>query len=594
MRDALSPLPSRALLLAVATFTLSLLAVHLRPPGCYLAIWWPAAAVAVGGLLLARPGRERAVLAVAVLAATAVASAAGGRPATLSLAFGAANAAEAWVVSWWFTRRTGGVARLRTLDDAGRFLVAVLLGAVLAGVLAGAAAGAHGLSALQGFRVFAPAHAAAVLLGVPLVLLGRGPRPLPRRTREGVAQWAALAVVAGSVFAPGQRLPLTFLLLPVLVWGATRFSARTSALQVLLLAAGVSVATLHGWGPFAAAAATPEQSVWIVQLFLVTLGLVLLPLSMVVQQRLEDLTTLRLREELFRLTFEEALVGMLVLRYVSGDATLRVVRANDVASRILGRAGSDLSGTALCDLLHHDEHTLVRRAVSDLVEHDLGAWHGEVRTHDEGEQRWMEIALTRLPGGSSGVVLSAQLVDVTERHQAQRQLQRLALTDALTGLANRVQLEQRAATLAHRDPSAVHALLFCDLDGFKAVNDAAGHAVGDAVLVEVARRLRRAARAQDMVARVGGDEFVLLCPEISTPDDAGAIARHVADEFAADVVVDGAAYRLGISVGIALTEAGGSFDAALRSADRAMYEAKAEQRRRLRSLDQDELVFSVN
>lgn len=594
MHAVLSSLVTRAGLLGLAVFALSLLAVHLRPEGSPVAVWWPASAVAIGMLVLTPGRRERAVLTVVVLLASAVANAAAGRPATLALAFGAANAAEAAVATWLFTRATGGVSRFRSLDDAVRLLVAGVAGALTAGLLAAFAALAHGGSLVGTFAAVAPAHAAAVLLAVPVMLLGRRPGDVPARRLEAAVQWTALVLVGGYVFSPDQRLPLSFLVLPPLVWGAVRLPVRTCAVQGLLLGVGASVATLQGWGPLAEATDGPAAAVSLVQLFLVAHGLVLLPLSMAVQQRRLDVRLLRQREELFRLTFEEALVGMLMLQSSPEEGTLRIVQANDVAARLLRCERRQLAGRPLGELLDDGEREVLCRAADDLVTHDLGAWHGELSLTVQGQKRWLEAALYRLPSLGSAAVLAAQLVDVTERRLAERHLAHLALTDPLTGLANRVQLEQRAATLAHRDPAAVHALLFCDLDGFKAVNDTAGHAVGDAVLVEVARRLRRAARAQDVVARVGGDEFVLLCPEVSTPDDAGAIARHVADELAADVVVDGAAYRLGISVGIALIEAGGSFDAALRSADGAMYEAKAEQRRRLRSLDQDELVFSVN
>ncbi|MBK9179837.1 MAG: diguanylate cyclase [Acidimicrobiales bacterium] len=163
-----------------------------------------------------------------------------------------------------------------------------------------------------------------------------------------------------------------------------------------------------------------------------------------------------------------------------------------------------------------------------------------------------------------------------QRLHAERQLQQQALHDQLTGLPNRAALgsAMRPALARLARHRGVVAVLFADLNGFKAVNDEHGHDVGDRVLVEVARRVQGAVRPADTVCRLGGDEFVVLCQDLSSPAEAHAVAQRIRDEVAGLRQVDGFELRLGASVGVAWTDAPTDPDDLLREADRSMYEAK--------------------
>jgi diguanylate cyclase (GGDEF)-like protein/PAS domain S-box-containing protein len=169
---------------------------------------------------------------------------------------------------------------------------------------------------------------------------------------------------------------------------------------------------------------------------------------------------------------------------------------------------------------------------------------------------------------------------VAEQKEAEARIQRLAHYDALTGLPNRVLLEERARqalAAAHRQQHPV-ALMFVDLDHFKAVNDSLGHRVGDAVLVELAQRLTRAVRAQDTVCRLGGDEFVLLLPDTDAAG-AAAMASRVLAAAQVPFTIDGRELTVTPSAGIALAPRDGlDLEALSRAADTAMYRAKAEGR----------------
>jgi diguanylate cyclase (GGDEF)-like protein len=162
------------------------------------------------------------------------------------------------------------------------------------------------------------------------------------------------------------------------------------------------------------------------------------------------------------------------------------------------------------------------------------------------------------------------------RQRAEERLARLAHHDPLTGLANRTQLTVALRlALARRDRRpGTPSLLFCDLDGFKAINDQFGHAAGDRALVTVARAVTSVVRRGDLIARVGGDEFVVLCGEQSGPGDAVEVAERIRSAVEALDASDGVPLWIGVSVGVAAAEPDDDEDTLLLRADRAMYARK--------------------
>lgn len=167
--------------------------------------------------------------------------------------------------------------------------------------------------------------------------------------------------------------------------------------------------------------------------------------------------------------------------------------------------------------------------------------------------------------------------DVTDLHARAVQLAEAAAVDPLTQLPNRSSLESALHQLWSERPGRRDiGVIFADLDGFKAVNDTYGHRTGDAVLIEVAARLSTAIRADDIVSRFGGDEFVILCPGITDPAVLDTVARRArAVVSQTPIEFDGHSHRIGTSVGTALGPAAGSTTAdLLHEADAAMYAAK--------------------
>lgn len=208
-----------------------------------------------------------------------------------------------------------------------------------------------------------------------------------------------------------------------------------------------------------------------------------------------------------------------------------------------------------------------------------GRWEGEIwnrRKTGEIYPEWLSIGAVRNPEGQVVHYLGV-FTDITGRKSSEERLARMAHYDLLTGLPNRLLFRDRltqAMALARRERSRL-AVMFLDLDGFKAWNDAHGHAFGDHVLYRTAQRLSESLRRTDTLARVGGDEFMLLLGGV-TPASAAGMAQAVISSLARPLVVDGRDVRVGASIGIALyPDHNLDGENLIRMADAAMYRAKA-------------------
>ena len=181
-------------------------------------------------------------------------------------------------------------------------------------------------------------------------------------------------------------------------------------------------------------------------------------------------------------------------------------------------------------------------------------------------------------GQGDAALLRRAVRHAIERKRIERELSQLAKFDPLTGLPNRLLFRDRLAQAVQRTDRRDHvvALIFIDLDGFKAVNDRYGHAMGDRLLVAVAERLRRVVRCTDTVARLGGDEFTIILEGLRHPDDAARVAEQALLSLRQAFEIGGVAIELGASLGVAIASHAAEVpDALTHRADAAMYRAKA-------------------
>ena len=283
-------------------------------------------------------------------------------------------------------------------------------------------------------------------------------------------------------------------------------------------------------------------------------------------------------EERFRRSFDQAQVPMAMVGIEKdSDEPGPVIRVNQAMVEFLGIQRRILMSGRLPDCSCSDDpEGLLAQFRLALKTPGLHPAAERSFTGADGVRRWALVTVTAMdtgggPAHTAGpaptaadadpVAVLIQMQDITGRKEMEAKLRHNSLHDALTGLPNRALLTDRTEQdllRAHRSGRPL-AIMFLDLDNFKAINDSFGHAAGDAFLIEVSRRLQSAIRESDSLARVGGDEFVVLCPEVGTEAEAVAVARGLLEHLEADIRLDGEIVAAAASIGIALSTAHSSF-----------------------------------
>ncbi|HEX8961662.1 MAG TPA: EAL domain-containing protein [Rhodocyclaceae bacterium] len=299
-------------------------------------------------------------------------------------------------------------------------------------------------------------------------------------------------------------------------------------------------------------------------------------------QRLTGELEDRVRERTAKLrlaasVFENTSEGVVVT-----DEQARIVSVNMAFTEITGYTAAEAIGQKP-SLLRSEHHgpEFYRTMWADLLE--KGRWQGEIWNRRKSGEAFLEwLTINRIPA-ADGMPCSYVSVfnDITEQRRKDEHIRHLAFHDPLTGLPNRALLTDRlqhAIERALREKSRL-ALLFIDLDRFKGVNDALGHDVGDELLREVAARLKSRLRGMDTVARMGGDEFVVLFEDLAGPEYCAALAAEIIADVSLPLDIHGHEIHIGASVGVAcFPEDGDDALTLMKHADTAMYAAKSEGR----------------
>jgi len=293
-----------------------------------------------------------------------------------------------------------------------------------------------------------------------------------------------------------------------------------------------------------------------------------------VQERTAELSSANERLRLFESAVENAIEGILLLTAEAQS----ILFANAGFARLTGFSAAEALGQRLTFLRIAEEERDVLERMRVHLERE-SAFEGEaVATRKDGSRYVLELHVMPIRDREERLTHWVTILrDVSDRKAQLAALEHQALHDVLTDLPNRVLLLDRLeqAILASARQGTSLALLIMDLDRFKEVNDTFGHHIGDQLLKQVGPRLRNQIRATDTIARLGGDEFAILLPAIANADAAVATGKKLVRALEAPFIVEGNAFEIGASLGIALAPDHGS-DAAtlLRRADVAMYIAK--------------------
>lgn len=275
-------------------------------------------------------------------------------------------------------------------------------------------------------------------------------------------------------------------------------------------------------------------------------------------------------ERRYRLLFERNLAGVVRMKV---DGT--IIECNEAFAGIVG-AGSaaDVTGLSLSEMFEDPEARAVYR---NALERDRFVSNTEAKIRRlDGATAWLLLNLGS-PTDDDSPFVEGTVLDITERKDAEAKIAHQAHHDPLTGLCNRayfIEQLERAMAMARRNDASL-GLLYLDLDEFKPINDSLGHAAGDALLREVARRLLHSVRRTDVVGRMGGDEFIVLLDSLKHEADASLVAEKALEAVVEPFSSEGRTMRITASIGIAIFPSDGDDpDAFIAAADRAMYKAK--------------------
>lgn len=558
-------------------------------------IWLPTG-IAVGAIL-----RWGKISIPAIYLGACVAEMSVGIPLIPSMAIAITNTLAPFFTAYFLNRFKFNHSLIHQHD------IALMIGATLLGMLISATGGIFVLYAANLVPVNALSNVwiiwwigdcIGVLLALPLVLNFKKPDfAIHRHQYYQLICWiiffiAAEIIISTLVMNINKQFMLSlFLILPVLIWASMNFGIAGGSLVVIMLSSIAVWATSQGFGSFYSH--NPNEGIFSLWTFMLTLVVMMLLISVLQTERNQAERALRNNERKLQAVIDGALDGIVTINKQG-----HLVEFNPAAERIFGYEKSKVLGRKLADLvippaqrdLHDARH---QQFVDTGVKHIFDRRIELTAMRADGSEFPVELTLTSLADHSETLV-TGFIRDITQQKKAQQEIENIAYYDVLTGLPNRRLLLDRfqRAILNSKRAKTHSALIFVDLDHFKGINDTKGHDVGDQLLVEVSKRIQNTIRAGDSVARLSGDEFVLI---IENLDAKAHLAYLQTSEVLHKLLIElNKAYQLGkfefnmtASIGVTLfNDDTLNFEDHLRHADTAMYQAKAAGRNTYRFYDQ--------
>jgi diguanylate cyclase (GGDEF)-like protein/PAS domain S-box-containing protein len=509
---------------------------------------------------------------------------AGAAPATM---LGVANLLETLLAVEIFKRLDGGEDPFGSLPSILLFTVgSALIAPAVSAVIAVLTVSAHfkmGFWSL--WTDWLLGHGLGAIIATPIFfqLFPEGRVGAVRRSRIShyLARSPALLLVAGStvlVFSQHELPLLFFPILPVLV--ATFLLGRSgAAASVALVAILGGALTIKGSGPIILIHGSQAFRFQFFQFYIANLFLIALPISAILAQRAKLSAALEEKAAALSLLTDN---NTDILLSLDIDGTIRVV--TEAIRTFGGYDPKELVGHKARELIHPDDVDEVAHVHRLAVDNPGEAFTVEYRAlRLMGDPGWFETrtrAVLDAAGNVTSVVSAVR--DVGHRKRLEARLAEVARTDTLTGLLNRRGFFERLTELKQTSGAAYTACIaIIDVDYFKNVNDRFGHVAGDEVLCSVAEACRKGLRADDVLGRIGGEEFAIVLSGSSIEDGAAVCERLRRDIEKLVMLVDGQRIRVTASFGLAVFTARDSAEDSLKIADQALYEAKESGRNRI-------------
>ena len=556
-------------------------------------LWLPSG-IAVGAMM-----RWGNISLPAIYVAAFMAEYSSGLPLLTSLVIAITNTAAPYLTAYLLKKSRFNHSLLKQRDIA-LMIVTALVGMVISATGGIAALYYSGLvtdGMARIWFVWWVGDTVGVLLALPLVLnISKQKLHINAHQIYQLLAWLLVFVLCELVIANfmtnlnKQFMLSIFLILPILIWGSMNFGIVGGSLVVITLSAIVVWATSQGFGAFYSL--DIREGIFSLWMFIVTLVVTMLLISVMQSKRNRAETALLNNDTKLCSVINGALDGIVTI-----DETGALVEFNPAAERIFGYTKNEVMGKKLSEIMippalrkaHETKHReFVLTGKKNIFDRRIEL----TAMRADGTEFPVELTLTSLQ--SDGTTLVTGFIrDISVQKKAQQEIENFAYYDALTCLPNRRLLIDRFqhAIATSKRSKAYCALIFLDLDSFKSLNDTKGHDAGDQVLVEIARRVQRTIRAGDTVARLSGDEFIIIIEDLDVDQN---IAYKQVCEVAKKLLLainepcQLAMFEFQASASMGLTLFNNeefSFEEHLRHADTAMYQSKQAGRNTYRFYD---------